>query len=88
MFAKGNSTIKFFLGLLLGGAIGAGFALLFAPSAGEELREKIRTEAEADWQKARAEFEHGKEEMQHMFDHSKAQEDSLGEQIEGEEATE
>jgi gas vesicle protein len=58
MFAKGNSTMKFTMGLLIGGAIGGGIALLYAPSSGEELREKINTEVAADWQKARAEFEY------------------------------
>lgn len=34
------------MGFLLGGLIGAGFALLYAPTSGEETRRRIREQAE------------------------------------------
>jgi len=34
-------AFSFFIGTLIGGIIGAGVALLFAPSAGQELRVQI-----------------------------------------------
>jgi gas vesicle protein len=34
-------ALGFFIGTLIGGIIGAGLALLFAPSAGKELRNQI-----------------------------------------------
>ncbi|MEK6725857.1 MAG: YtxH domain-containing protein [Deltaproteobacteria bacterium] len=39
----GTNTV---LGFLLGGAIGAGIALLYAPASGEETRRRIREGAE------------------------------------------
>ena len=38
-------AFSFFIGSLLGGLIGAGVALLFAPSKGTELRAKINDSA-------------------------------------------
>lgn len=37
-----NGTEKFLLGMLIGGIIGAGVALLFAPASGKETREYIK----------------------------------------------
>lgn len=37
-----NRAINFFLGAVIGGFIGAGVAILLAPSSGEELRTEIR----------------------------------------------
>jgi gas vesicle protein len=42
-------AIGFGLGTLFGGLIGASFALLFAPSSGEELRTNIKTRADAEY---------------------------------------
>jgi gas vesicle protein len=39
-----NTATKFLSGLALGGLIGAGLALMFAPSSGEVLRIQIRDE--------------------------------------------
>lgn len=39
---------------LLGAAVGAIFALLFAPQSGEELRTNLQSTAERDWAKLQA----------------------------------
>ncbi len=39
-------TLSFFIGVTLGGLVGATLALLFAPSSGMELRAQIRDRAE------------------------------------------
>jgi len=54
--------------LLLGASLGAIFALLFAPQSGEELRSKIQTTAEKDWQKMQAEWQAGMEKTQQRLD--------------------
>ena len=43
---NGNSTGTVILAFLVGGVIGAGVALLFAPASGEETRRKIRETGE------------------------------------------
>jgi len=40
-----NKCGSFFAGLILGGLIGAGLALLYAPQSGEETRKLIRKKA-------------------------------------------
>jgi len=57
MSENGNTFIAFFIGLILGAVCGAGLALLFAPEAGGELRQKIQSGAEVKWQKANIELE-------------------------------
>jgi len=42
----GYSTGSIFLSFLLGGIVGAGFALLFAPKSGRETRQSIKDIAE------------------------------------------
>jgi len=37
-----NNKSDFLVGLLIGGALGAALALLYAPSSGEETREKLK----------------------------------------------
>ncbi len=39
-------AFSFFIGTLIGGIVGAGVALLFAPSAGKELRVQINDRAQ------------------------------------------
>ena len=39
-------ALSFFIGISLGGLVGATLALLFAPSSGEELRAQIRDRTE------------------------------------------
>jgi len=57
MSENGNTIVAFFTGLIVGAFFGAVFALLFAPEAGEELRQKIQCGAEANWQKASHELD-------------------------------
>jgi hypothetical protein len=40
-------TISFFIGVMMGGLVGATIALLFAPGSGTELRDLIRERAES-----------------------------------------
>jgi gas vesicle protein len=40
-------TISFFIGVIMGGLVGATIALLFAPDSGNELRDQIRERAES-----------------------------------------
>ena len=49
---------------ILGAAVGAILALLFAPQSGQELRSKIQDTAEKDWQKVQAEWQAGQEKAQ------------------------
>ena len=46
---------------LLGAAVGAVAALMFAPASGEELRAQIQTSAEKDLERLQAEWEKGME---------------------------
>ena len=39
-------ALSFFIGVALGGMVGATFAMLFAPSSGTELRAQLRDRAE------------------------------------------
>ena len=57
MSENGNMFVAFLIGLILGAVSGAGLALLFAPEAGEELRQKIQSGAEVKWQKANIELD-------------------------------
>ena len=40
-----SKVVRFLEGFLLGSVIGGGLALLFAPFSGEELRDKMQSEA-------------------------------------------
>jgi gas vesicle protein len=40
-------TISFFIGVIMGGLVGATIALLFTPESGPELRDQIRERAES-----------------------------------------
>ncbi|HCM96871.1 MAG: hypothetical protein A2X25_05435 [Chloroflexi bacterium GWB2_49_20] len=40
-------TISFFIGVIMGGLVGATIALLFAPESGPDLRDQIRERAES-----------------------------------------
>ena len=53
---------------ILGAAVGAISALLFAPQSGEELRTKIQNTAEQDWQKAQAQWQAGQEKTHQSLD--------------------
>lgn len=53
---------------ILGAAVGAIFALLFAPQSGEELRMKIQDTAEKDWQKVQADWQADQEKIHQRLD--------------------
>ncbi|OGW39533.1 MAG: hypothetical protein A2Y97_00670 [Nitrospirae bacterium RBG_13_39_12] len=53
----GYSSGSIFLSFLLGGIVGAGFALLFAPKSGTETRQKIKDLTEDAKGKAKSYFE-------------------------------
>ncbi|MGB3713034.1 MAG: YtxH domain-containing protein [Candidatus Promineifilaceae bacterium] len=55
---------SFFIGILVGTAIGAIVALLFAPLSGDELRSRIGQEAQAERQKVQAGYEKTKHQTQ------------------------
>ena len=57
MSEKGNTLAVFFAGLMIGAFWGAIIALLLAPEAGEELRQKIQSGAKTNWQKASLELD-------------------------------
>lgn len=57
MSKNGNIIGAFFIGIFLGALAGSAFALLFAPEAGEELRQKIQSGVDANWQKASQELD-------------------------------
>ena len=57
MSENGNTFVAFLIGLILGAVSGAGLALLFAPEAGEELRQKIKSGTKTNWQKASIELD-------------------------------
>jgi hypothetical protein len=44
---KMRRTISFFIGVIMGGLVGATIALLFAPNSGTDLRDQIRERAES-----------------------------------------
>lgn len=50
MFGNGSGNSgSFFVSLLIGGVVGAGLALLFAPQPGKKMRKKIADMAEDVW---------------------------------------
>ena len=58
--------MKYIVSLILGALIGAGVALLFAPSSGEELRSNIKTQADIQAARAREEWEKGVKGVQEL----------------------
>ncbi|MDO9557968.1 MAG: YtxH domain-containing protein [Coriobacteriia bacterium] len=65
------------VGLLVGVVVGAVVMLFLAPMSGKELQVRVRKEAEADWQKGRAEYYKSMNEVQKAFDGLKGQIASL-----------
>ena len=61
-------TPAFFIGAVVGMAIGAVVALLFAPSSGEELRIRIGQEAKAEREKALAGYDKAKHQAQERIE--------------------
>ena len=56
MSENGNKFAAFVTGVFIGGILGAMFALLYAPEAGDQLRAKIQSSAQSNWEKAQLEF--------------------------------
>ena len=64
MSEERNPIFAFIIGLIMGALVGASVAILYAPEAGEELRRKIQSGAETNWQKANLELERVKQTIQ------------------------
>jgi gas vesicle protein len=58
-----QNPMKYALSFLLGAAMGAAVALLFAPSSGEELRTNIKTQADTQYARLQDEYQKGMQEM-------------------------
>ena len=57
MSENSSQFVAFGVGMILGAFFGAVFALLYAPEAGQELRSKIQSGAQTNWEKAQIELE-------------------------------
>lgn len=60
--------MKYLIGFFTGAVFGAAVALLYAPMAGDELRENIRTEADARYQQLQDQWQRGLSEVQGRLD--------------------
>ena len=80
--------MKFFIGFLGGIMVGAVVGMLFAPSSGEELRGQIRTEADAAWKKAEAEWQKQFEAMNLTLDEMRTEMSAFIDQYRAVEAAE
>ena len=60
--------MKSIFAFIVGAAVGAIAALLYAPQSGEELRARIREEAELERQRLQAQYERGLTEMHARVD--------------------
>jgi len=67
-FNDKDKVMKDMFFFLLGAAVGAIFALLFAPQSGEDLRANIQSTAEKDWHKLQAEWKTGMEKTNASLD--------------------
>ena len=76
MSEDGNPIFTFIIGLILGALVGAAVAILYAPQAGEELRYKIQSGAQDNWQKASLELDHVKQTIQEKTHQSQPQEET------------
>ena len=76
MSEEGNPIFAFIIGLIMGALVGASVAILYAPEAGEELRRKIQSGAEANWQKANLELERVKQTIQEKTQQPQTQEET------------
>lgn len=75
-----KDTINFLAGMILGAAIGAVAALLFAPQSGAELRANIQEQAMAERQRLQALYEQQMAELQPQLDKLQKDVQSLLEQ--------
>jgi gas vesicle protein len=63
-----ENPMKYALSFLLGAAMGATVALLFAPSSGEELRTNLKTQADTQYARLQDEYQKGMQEMHAKMD--------------------
>lgn len=63
-----NNLIK---GIAIGGLIGAGMGMLFAPKSGKETREQIRDSAKEVFDKAKAQYEEAARKLETLKAHKK-----------------
>jgi gas vesicle protein len=63
-----ENPMKYALSFLLGAAMGAAVALLFAPSSGDELRTNIKTQADTQYGRLQDEYQKGMQEMHAKMD--------------------
>jgi gas vesicle protein len=63
-----ENPMKYALSFLLGAAMGAAVALLFAPSSGEELRTNLKTQADTQYARLQDEYQKGMQEMHAKMD--------------------
>jgi gas vesicle protein len=61
-------ALTFVIGLLFGALLGSSVALMFAPSTGEEMRTKIKSQVETQSVKAQEKWQLQKQQVQHRFD--------------------
>ena len=74
--------MKSIFAFIVGAAVGAIAALLYAPQSGEELRARIREEAEIERQRLQAQYERGLAEMHTRIDKVQQDVQSMVNQIE------
>ena len=55
--------MKYVIGFLLGAGIGAAVALLYAPLSGDELRQNIKTQADAEYARLQDDWQKGMQEL-------------------------
>lgn len=79
----GGGFGSFVFGLLMGGLLGSGLALLYAPQAGEETREQLKAKAEELKQQAEKELEQARVQAEKTLAEASARVDEATEQIEG-----
>jgi len=60
--------MKFAISFVLGAAVGAAVALLFAPSSGKELRTNIKTQADSQYARVQDELQKGMQGLQARMD--------------------
>jgi gas vesicle protein len=66
-----NTIIISFLSFVVGALVGAVVTLLFAPMSGQEMRGRIREEAEASLDRAAAEWSKAQAEMRTMMEETR-----------------
>ena len=72
--------MKYLLSFLSGVFVGAVVALFLAPTSGAELREQVRTGAEAEWNRAQLEWRRASTELNAKLDQTNQQLKQLVEQ--------